>query len=132
MALDTDSNFAPSTFSISGMESKAIRNVSSRPVWNPAIRDDSSGISRKISSAKAGVWRQWSSTAAMRQNSFSRCSSIDQGPVPAMSRLAASTPISSDWALLTTQLEEPEGVFANQFSNVTNSDIAMPVLTSIV
>ena len=68
----------------------------------------------------------------MRQNSLSRCSSIDQGPVPAMSRLAASTPISSDWALLTTQLEEPEGVFANQFSNVTNSDIAMPVLTSIV
>ena len=55
MALGTVSNFAPSTFSISGMESKAIRNVSILPVWNPAIRDDSSGISRKISSAKAGV-----------------------------------------------------------------------------
>ena len=49
-----------------------------------------------------------------------------------MSRLASSTPISSDWALLTTQLEEPEGVFANQFSNVTSSEIAMPVFTSMV
>ena len=127
-----DINLAPSTFSIAGMVSNAIKKVSSCPVWKPASLADSSGTSRKINSAKCGVWRQWSWTAFIRQNSLSLCSIISQGPVPAISRLAASSPTLSDCFLLVTQLERPDGVLDIQVSNTTNSERGSPVSTSSV
>ena len=107
-----------------------MRVVSRFSVWNPATRDDSSGISRKISSAKWGVLRQWSSTAAIRQNSPVRASTNSQEPVAAMSLLAASAPNSSVCRLLTIQVADPAGLVS--ISLIGTSDQGVPVLTSMV
>ena len=98
----TECKRAPSTFSTWGMLSKDITKVSRLPVWNPARRADSSGISHRVNVSKVGVLRQWFCTAFIRQNSPVLVSTNSQDPVVAISRLASSTPISSLCFLLTT------------------------------
>ena len=127
MAPGCTMNLAPGTLSMAGIESNSILKVSRLPASKLATRVDSSGISWNINSAKAGVWRQWSSTALNFQNSPVRDSTNSQGPVPAAPRLVSSSPTASTCALLTMYVPLLWGLC--RFTSISQAGTSVTTLT---